>query len=543
MPGVNFIERLGATSQAIRDQQLAANRLAGALGVLAMETDHMESYIRASGMPKPLLKQGPHQGPLQMDMVIPGIPSMPCSIVPTDDIALPPSPPVDMHSESLEHTLNEEVSNRFSKRSTTIEGRRLKEIADAGEARKKTERRVFSDTDELRNQIREKLTDEIYDATKLYKETGTFQATVRSPWFEMFSMLLVIFSCIWMAVEMDYNDSMTLHESHAIFQVIAHLTCLLFLLELIVRILAFRRVCDAVKDCWIAFDSFLVSLFVLETWILSTIAAAANMTLSGGGMKLVVMFRVLRLLRVLRLARVLRVLPELMVIIRGLGRALRAIIVVLALIGIIIFVAAIVFTAALEDSPLGNEYFPTVATSMGTLMLDCTLSGTRGIALMRAAWAVHPIFAVMMLVFVLLANITMLGVLTGLLVQTVKTVAEVEKEEKAVQQLRDTMEEMWSLILEHDTDGDESIEPDEFADLIAEHDFARVLRTLDVDVEGLASVSDFIFAQNRGRLGRKEFMQMVLDVRNNKTATVKDHIETRRFMEAKLLKVGNGGGQ
>merc|ERR1712008_630794 len=137
----------------------------------------------------------------------------------------------------------------------------------------------------------------------------------------------------------------------------------------------------------------------------------------------------------------------------------------------------------------------------------------------------------------------MLGVLTGLLVQTVKTVAEIEKEEKAVQQLRDTMEEMWSLILEHDTDGDESIEPDEFADLIAEHDFARVLRTLDVDVEGLASVSDFIFAQNQGRPGRKEFMQMVLDVRNNKTATVKDHIETRRFMEAKLLKVGNGGGQ
>jgi len=249
----------------------------------------------------------------------------------------------------------------------------------------------------------------------------------------------------------------------------------------------------------------------------------------------------------MRLARVLRVIPELMVIIRGLGRALRAIVVVLSLIGMFIFVAAILFTVLLEDTTLGKDKFPNVTTSMGTLMLDFTLSGSRGTALMRSAWAVQPIYGILMLLFVLLANITMLGVLTGLLVQTVKTVAEVEREENMVKELVNTMGELWKEMLQHDSNQNGTVEKHEFNELMSSKETARVLRTLDIDVEGLADVSDFIFAQNNGSISRKAFLEMVFDVRNNKKATVKDHIETRRFVEAQMLRIfkgiGNGDSQ
>jgi len=187
---------------------------------------------------------------------------------------------------------------------------------------------------------------------------------------------------------------------------------------------------------------------------------------------------------------------------------------------------------------LGQEYFPSVATSMGTLMLDFTLSGSRGTALTRAAWAVHPILALLLVLFVCLANITMLGVLTGLLVQTVKTVAEIEKEEKTTEHVVGTMEDLWKAF---DCNSDGTVDQKEFDNMISFQDTARVLRTLDIDVEGLACISDFVFAENLGRLNRSAFLRMVLDSRSTKKATVKDHIETRKFVEARLFRLFQRG--
>jgi len=150
-------------------------------------------------------------------------------------------------------------------------------------------------------------------------------------------------------------------------------------------------------------------------------------------------------LRVLRLVRILRHVPQLMVIVRGLGIALRAVGCVLILLLTIIYAGAIVCRGLFEGSEFGKEWFPSVLTSMGTLMLECTLSGSRGTELMREAYAEHPFNAFLLLLFVLLANVTMMGILAGILVQTVRTVAEVEREEKTVRELVKTIKELWTL--------------------------------------------------------------------------------------------------
>jgi len=250
-----------------------------------------------------------------------------------------------------------------------------------------------------------------------------------------------------------------------------------------------------------------------------------------------VAFRVLRLLRVLRLARVLQHLPELMVIVRGLGIAIRAIAVVLSLLGIIVYVGAIIFRGILEGTALGAMRFPNVPTAMGTLLLDCTLSGSRGTPLIREAYQEGIWYAAALLLFVLLANVTMMGVLAGLLVQTVKTVAEVEKEEKSIRELVNTMEKLWNHVLNVDADGNETINEAEFRSLMAIRQTARILHHMDVDVEGLVNLSSFFFDQKDGSLGRKDFLKMVLDLRGSKKATVKDHVETRKFLFAELTRV------
>merc|ERR1711933_278163 len=91
---------------------------------------------------------------------------------------------------------------------------------------------------------------------------------------------------------------------------------------------------------------------------------------------------------------------------------------------------AIGFRVLLENTPMGNERFETVTQAMGTLLLDCALSGTKGGPLIREAYQEHPIYSLFMFFFALLANVTMMGVVGGLLVQTIKKVAEVEEVEK-----------------------------------------------------------------------------------------------------------------
>jgi len=536
MPGGTLVERLVATGQAIEHQHQMANQLAGALAELVMETERLAAQTSVSD----LLGKELYGDLLRVDSetLLPAAPEDFTNVLPQAKLSVrevwcEPAPEVPTASALL-------TRSRTSPESDTLEReRRMQACADSLTARKKQASRysMFSDPDELREQIRDNLTEEVSDASQqLYKDVGLCQAMVKSSRFEAASMVLVVLSSVWMAVEIDHNHSKTFHEADMIFQVVAHVLCVLFSMELLVRIRAFRQLTDAMHDRWIVFDAVLVMLLVFEVWILGTIAAIADATMAGSGMKFIIVFRVLKLVRILRIARVLQHIPELMVILRGLGRALRAIAVILVLSALNIYIAAIVFTAALDGSALGRELFPSVNSSMGTLMLECTLSGSRGTAIMRAAWQVHPVLGVMLMLFVLVSNITMLGALTGLLVQTVRTVAEVEKEEKSVKQLVCTMEELWSLLLASDVGDDGKIGIHSFRDLLSDKHTAKVLRDLDIDVDGLASVSAFVFGQHHGRLGRKEFLRMVLDVRNSKKATVKDHIETRKFTQAALLR-------
>lgn len=242
------------------------------------------------------------------------------------------------------------------------------------------------------------------------------------------------------------------------------------------------------------------------------------------------------------MVRLLRFMPQLMVIVRGLGIALRAVACVLILLLIIIYAGAIVARGLFEGSQFGDEWFSSVLASMGTLMLECTLSGNRGTGLMRQAYAQHPLYAFLLLLFVLLANVTMMGILAGVLVQTVKTVAEVEKEEKTVRDLVKTIEYIWVTVLKDGTDSEGQISAAELRALFSVKDTARIMRTMDVDVEGLVSVADFIFDQKKGRLGWKDFLKLVLNLRGSKKATVKDHIETRRFIHSQIQDLAQGRG-
>jgi len=393
---------------------------------------------------------------------------------------------------------------------------------------------LFQDTQALKEMIRCNLQDTPYNVTNYYKKSGVFQAIARNRNFELVSLALVIGSSVWMAVDLDFNNAVMLHQADIGFQVVANSVCFLFTAELTIRFLAFDNVRNIVKDFWCMFDLFLVVFMIVETWVLWCLAAALGFEVAGNNIRVLTILRMMRLVRIMRLVKLFRFMPELLVIIRGIGIALRAISLVFALLGLIVYIGAITFRVLFEDTAIGKKRFDTVTQAMGTLLLDCALSGTKGGPLMREAYQTHPFYSFLIFCFALLANVTIMGVLGGLLVQTIKKVAEVEEEEKRIFNNLATMDVFWSHLEEMDENNDGYISRVEFLNHLSQPQTLKILKQLDVDPELLVFLSDFMFEENKGRLSQEAFNQWVLDLRGSQKSTLKDHYVTRKFMMTKL---------
>lgn len=409
------------------------------------------------------------------------------------------------------------------------------EEQDAHKTRNPFSRGLFVDTEELKAKIRENLQEKPYSVTIYYKDHGIFQAIARNSKFELASLALVIASSMWLAVDVDNNKEPMLNKAPIGFQVVAHLTTTLFVLELAIRFLAFKNIRNIVKDFWCVFDLILVVTIVVETWVMLFVTSMIDSkVVTSANMRMISVVRMLRLIRVLRLAKLFKHVPELLVIVRGIGIALRAITICFFLLGLIIYVNAIIFRVMLDGTDFGNTQFPDVLASMGTLLLDCALSGNKGERLIRQAYAHQPVFAFLLFFFMLISNVTVMGVLSGLLVQTVKTVAEVEEHEKRYMRFHGMMDEFWQHLLRIDDNHNGYVTQHDFHKLLEHRRAAKILKNMDVDVETLVNVSDFIFRQHQGRLSRVDFKNVVLDFRGSQHATLKDHHVTRKFMHESL---------
>merc|ERR1712113_371912 len=154
--------------------------------------------------------------------------------------------------------------------------------------------------------------------------------------------------------------------------------------------------------------------------------------------------------------------------------------------------------------------------------------------MMREAYSESIFYAACILAYVLLANVTMMGILGGLLVRTVATVADVEKEEKGIMFMKETMSTLWDKTLAVDENCDGKLSHAELTDLVTDEEACRLLDATGVDLDGLVNLSQSIFRQYGGALTKGQFIKVLLDLRGKNAAKVKDHVETRRFIFAEM---------
>lgn len=401
---------------------------------------------------------------------------------------------------------------------------------------------VFPDASTMKEQVRQALAKPDYQVSVFYKKTGICQAIATNVYFENLTLVVIAINAIWIAVDTDNNDANLLIDADPVFQVADNLFCAYFVFEWAVRFGAFRLKSDGLKDSWFIFDTLLAALMAAETWLLTLVllvAGGGSSEVTMGDTSLLKGFRLVRLVRMARVIRLLNALPELMVMIKGMFVAVRAVSCTILLMMMIIYCFAVLFRQLTDGTDIGKSKFTTVPDSVRFLLLDGTLPDLA--VTTNEIWDESLFFALIYLVFILVVSITVMNMLVGVLVGVVNTVATVEKEQLMVSFVKQNLllclqggvKGECGNIKQVDMNGDQAISKDEFDVLITLPQAIRSFEQMGVDVVGLVDLADYIFKETPS-LPFVDFMEICMQLRGTNQATVKDVVDLRKFINMEM---------
>jgi len=379
------------------------------------------------------------------------------------------------------------------------------------------------------------------------KREGCCAYVVRSQEFFFFSMTTVLLYVIWIAVDVEVNSVGNFVDMPTSFQVVEHTFCTIFLLELLVRFGAFKRIQDCFWDFWFVFDTVLWATQAIEIWLMPLISKGKRVPATG----FLRVARILRLLRLGRIMRVLRLFPEVLTLIKGITRATRSVFYTLFMLLVLLFVFAIIFKSEAHEADNLQELFPSIITAVLTLLLKGVLMDGATLtffAILEDSW----ILAILFIVFIFLSAFVVLNMLIGILCDVVCQVSQIEKDDAAVNYLRSTLLDLLDC---YDKNGDKQLGKEEFELIMGNPEMHHILEHFDVDVTGLVSMKDILFERveletdfkpfpgdprrssfkkTDRSLSFTEFIKAILRLRGANAATVMDMVDLREYVRRRL---------
>jgi len=386
---------------------------------------------------------------------------------------------------------------------------------------------VFVDAEAMKHQIRESIIAKAQSSQDKYRETGCFQQVAKSHVFDLISLVMIFATAAWLFVDTDYNQNEVLSQAPIIFQLVEHVFCVYFLVELLIRLMAFKHKWEALCNKWWVFDLVLVLLMVIQTWLMPLVLAVSGGSHDrwfeeAGPLQLL---RILRLTRMARVVRLMAAFPEMQIIIRGITMARKSVLCTLMLLVVIVYTFAVAFTLLTRGTDVGTHFFNRVPDSMNTLIWNGVLG--ENLPVVANALGAESIFlGGLLLTFVLLASLTVMNMLIGVLVEVVSVVARLEKETLVVNFVTARLQAVIRLI---DPCFEGQITRQTFASMLSHPEALTALNEVGVDVVALVDLSDFIF-ERHDALCFSDFMEEVVQLRGSNTATVKHIVDLRKCL-------------
>lgn len=339
-------------------------------------------------------------------------------------------------------------------------------------------------------------------ANAIKYNTGIFGQLAKNKVFEGVTIFVILLNAIGIGWDADYSARFekddNLFEGPVYFAVMECFFCTYFTFEILIRFFAYRIIWHCLIDAWFVFDSVLVAMMIIETLVLPFVG-------SGGPLAQLSILRLLRLLRITRMAKLMRAFPQLMMIVKGIAAATRAVVWTFILLLIISFAWAILFTneyhqghltdaevkALEEDDPdLIMELFGSMGKSMlsllvmGTILDDITAC-TNQIRATENMWMLLAF-----ILYVLLNSFMMMNMLVGILVEVVGNTADGEKARMAEDHVKETM---FNIFQSMDKDGSGIVSREEFMEMKRDKKVMTSLEELEIQDQQFDKYVELLF--------------------------------------------------
>lgn len=284
------------------------------------------------------------------------------------------------------------------------------------------------------------------------------------------------------------------------------------------------------RDAWNCIDFLITWLSIVDAWIMPYVAPSFISQSSLGAVR---QLRVFRLLRLLRILKVIRSVPELLMVVEGVVGSVRAMSWILLLLGISIYVWAIICVEVIGsqqgypeyrqsdhddmfEEALGEFnnffYFGNLERSMLSTLNMILL--TEWAEIVRPMWVVQPLMVFALILFTFISTFGILNLIVGVIVERMMAAMLAAKEdsiEVAQQKRIHLIEEITHSFFDLDSDGDQMISKKEMLRAANDEHLRELMKTIDLP-NGF-SFQDFhemIDSDGNGLLSKREFVQGML---------------------------------
>jgi len=366
-----------------------------------------------------------------------------------------------------------------------------------------------------------------YDPEEFYHKNGCAQHVARHKDFFALQSIMIVINAIYIGVEADWNNSSNIYNAALPYVFLENIFCLYFTWELVVRIMAFETHEACLRDGWIRFDLLLVTAMVLELWVIMPLLLIT----SGGDDNISVPvgpLRLLRLLKVTRMARMMRAFPELILMVKGLLRSLRAISGAMLLVMIMLYTFAIFEHMLLKgEHELNETLFNELQFDFRTLPRCMWTLGAAGVFMLDGAANVatflvfspktHVAFAGWtFIIFTMITAMTILQMLIGVLCEVV---SETNRQHEAARVINVMKQQVMWKLAQFD-DGDGKITLQELEQLLNDPECKTVFRNLNINRLFLMEMQKLMFPTKDSAINFKPLTEMMLSCRGDNPATV-----------------------
>eukprot|EP00747_Dinoflagellata_sp_TGD_P135514 gnl/TRDRNA2_/TRDRNA2_175468_c5_seq1.p1 gnl/TRDRNA2_/TRDRNA2_175468_c5~~gnl/TRDRNA2_/TRDRNA2_175468_c5_seq1.p1 ORF type:complete len:762 (+),score=114.14 gnl/TRDRNA2_/TRDRNA2_175468_c5_seq1:82-2367(+) len=391
-----------------------------------------------------------------------------------------------------------------------------------------------SNTDAIKAKVREKkVKPKPYNVHDRYKTQGFFPWLAKHERFEKCTLAVIVINALWISIDTDGNTADTILDADTVYVIADSAFFIYFSIEVFVRFMAFKNKRDCLRDGWFTFDSTLVTLYAFDPFGIGIMV----MVKGGGGLNLPTsILRLFRLARLTRLVRLLRSFPQLMVMIKGMVTAAASVGYTLGLLMMVTYFFAVALRNMVpKDTVIEEDYFSSVLEAMHSLVIFGTFLDNLADFILDIQDE-SAICLTVVWIYIILASMTIMNMLIGVLCEVISGVAAEENEGAMIEKVQ---EKFGMLVQKLDENHDGSLSWDEFQSLLDYPDTTRALESVNVDAESMVDVAeDFFFEDGEPvTVTFQDFMHMVLDCRGGQNATVKDIMSLGKRVNQRFMTV------